>query len=98
MKIDERKCADERVHSLPFAVPTCPRIPSLALHLHLRTIVLCNSDAPGALGPYSQAIKAGPFVFLSGNIPAIPASGEIVEGGVEAQTVSILYCTLIGTC
>jgi len=49
-----------------------------------------TNNAPGALGPYSQAIKAGPFVFLSGNIPAIPSSGDIVEGGIEAQTKQVL--------
>ncbi|KAF8313021.1 YjgF-like protein [Cantharellus anzutake] len=47
-------------------------------------------DAPGAIGPYSQAIKAGPYVFLSGNIPAIPSSGEIVQGGIKEQTKQVL--------
>jgi hypothetical protein len=54
----------------------------------MRRTSLPFQDAPGALGPYSQAIKASPFVFLSGNIPAIPSSGNIVEGGIEAQTVN----------
>ncbi|KAF8299262.1 YjgF-like protein [Clavulina sp. PMI_390] len=48
-----------------------------------------TTDAPGALGPYSQAIKAGPYVFLSGNLPATPA-GDIVEGAIEAQTKQVL--------
>ena len=45
--------------------------------------------APSAIGPYSQAIKAGPFVFLSGVIPVHAETGEVTEGGIEEQTVSI---------
>ncbi|KAF9505902.1 hypothetical protein BS47DRAFT_1305962, partial [Hydnum rufescens UP504] len=47
-------------------------------------------DAPAAIGPYSQAIKAGPFVYLSGVIPVHPESGEVVEGGIEEQTKKVL--------
>jgi 2-iminobutanoate/2-iminopropanoate deaminase len=42
--------------------------------------------APAAIGPYSQAIKAGNMLFLSGQIPIDPATGNLVEGGIEAQT------------
>jgi 2-iminobutanoate/2-iminopropanoate deaminase len=42
--------------------------------------------APAAIGPYSQAIKAGNLLFLSGQIPLDPATGNLVEGDVEAQT------------
>ena len=42
--------------------------------------------APAAIGPYSQAIKAGNLLFLSGQIPLDAATGQIVEGGIEAQT------------
>jgi 2-iminobutanoate/2-iminopropanoate deaminase len=42
--------------------------------------------APAAIGPYSQAIKAGNFLFLSGQIPLDPATGNLVEGGIEPQT------------
>ena len=45
-----------------------------------------TSQAPAALGPYSQAIKSGPWVFISGQIPLDPTSMELVEGGIEAQT------------
>ena len=44
-----------------------------------------TADAPAAIGPYSQAVKAGQMVFLSGQIPLDPASGDVVEGGIEAQ-------------
>ena len=41
--------------------------------------------APAAIGPYSQATRAGNLVFFSGQIPLDPASGNLVEGGIEAQ-------------
>lgn len=41
--------------------------------------------APAAVGPYSQAIRSGGFVFVSGQIPLDPATGRLVEGPVEAQ-------------
>jgi len=42
--------------------------------------------APAAIGPYSQAIKSGNMLFLSGQIPLDPATGALVPGGIEAQT------------
>jgi 2-iminobutanoate/2-iminopropanoate deaminase len=42
--------------------------------------------APAAIGPYSQAIKAGGFLFVSGQIPIDPATGQLVEGDIAAQT------------
>lgn len=47
--------------------------------------VIATSAAPGAIGPYSQAIDTGTFVYASGQIPINPATGEIPEG-IEAQT------------
>ena len=48
---------------------------------------IINTDqAPGAIGPYSQGIKANGFLFVSGQLPVVPASGQFVEGGVSAQT------------
>lgn len=44
-----------------------------------------TDGAPSAIGPYSQAIKSGPFVFLSGQIPLDPATMEIVDGDFEAR-------------
>jgi len=46
---------------------------------------VATSGAPGAIGPYSQAIRSDPFVFCSGQVGLDPASGELVEGGVVAQ-------------
>ena len=45
--------------------------------------------APAAIGPYSQAITHGEFLFTSGQIPIDPVSGEVVAGGIEAQTEQI---------
>ncbi len=46
--------------------------------------------APKAIGPYSPAIRAGHFLFLSGQIPIDPASGALVEGGIGAQTEQVM--------
>jgi 2-iminobutanoate/2-iminopropanoate deaminase len=43
-------------------------------------------QAPQAIGPYSQAIRAGDLLFVSGQIPLDPATGQLVEGGIAAQT------------
>ncbi|MGN1376537.1 MAG: RidA family protein [Prevotella sp.] len=47
---------------------------------------LHSEKAPKALGPYSQAIVAGGFVFASGQVPIDPATGNFVEGGIKEQT------------
>ena len=52
--------------------------------------VILTEKAPAAIGPYSQAIKAGEFIFVSGQMPVNPATGEVAEGGVEAQTKQVL--------
>lgn len=52
---------------------------------------LINTDkAPAAIGPYAQAIKANGFLFTSGQIPIDPSTGDIVPGGIEAQTAQVL--------
>ena len=43
-------------------------------------------SAPKALGPYSQAVRAGQFLFVSGQVPIDPATGELVQGGIAEQT------------
>lgn len=48
--------------------------------------VIQTDAAPAAIGPYSQAIRAGNLVFCSGQIGLDPDTGELVEGGIEAQT------------
>ena len=51
---------------------------------------IATEGAPKAIGPYSQAVTAGGFLFASGQIPLDPRSGELVAGGVEASTDRIL--------
>lgn len=51
--------------------------------------VIFTEKAPAAIGPYSQAIEANGMVFLSGQIPVNPATGEFVEGGIKEQTVQV---------
>ena len=52
--------------------------------------IVSAAQAPKALGPYSHAIKAGPFVFTSGQTGIDPATNNLVEGGVEAETRQVL--------
>ena len=52
--------------------------------------VIATKDAPQAIGPYSQAIKAGGFVFLAGQVALDPATGQLVAGDVAAQTERVL--------
>jgi 2-iminobutanoate/2-iminopropanoate deaminase len=47
-------------------------------------------NAPGAIGPYSQAIRAGDFLFLSGQIPLDPSTGQLISGGIAEQTHQVL--------
>ena len=49
-----------------------------------------TENAPAAIGPYSQAIKAGGFVFASGQIPIEPQTGQFVAGGIAEQTRQVL--------
>ena len=48
--------------------------------------VISTTNAPAAIGPYSQAIDCGAFLITSGQVPFDPATGVIVEGGIEEQT------------
>lgn len=51
---------------------------------------IATSGAPSAIGPYSQAIRAGDTVYLSGQIPLDPASGELVKGTIEEETRRVM--------
>ena len=52
--------------------------------------IISTSDAPAAIGPYSQAIRSGNFIFCSGQIPLDPKSGEMVADDIGAQTRQVL--------
>ena len=59
-----------------YAIPTCD--------------VVSTGKAPKAIGPYSQGIKAGDFVFTAGQAGVDPATGKLVEGGIAEQTRQVL--------
>ena len=52
--------------------------------------VIATSEAPKAVGPYSQAVAVGNFFFCAGQIPLDPATGELIEGDVTTQTDRVL--------
>lgn len=52
--------------------------------------VISTTNAPAAIGPYSQAIVAGGMVFASGQIPIIPATGEIAQGDITVQAEQVM--------
>ena len=56
---------------------------------HMKKIISTN-EAPGAIGPYSQAVRTGNFLFCSGQIPLDPKSGQIISGDITAQTRRVL--------
>lgn len=49
-----------------------------------------TDEAPSAIGPYSQAVRAGSMLFISGQIPLDPATGEVVDGDIAAQTKRVM--------
>lgn len=65
-------------------------ISARVLLLFLTRYIYRISDAPAAIGPYSQAIKAGNLVFCSGCIPLDPSTGQVVPGGIHEQAEQAL--------
>jgi 2-iminobutanoate/2-iminopropanoate deaminase len=51
---------------------------------------ISTKDAPAAIGPYSQAVRIGQFIYTSGQVALDPASGALVAGGIAEQTVRVL--------
>lgn len=52
--------------------------------------IIQTKDAPAAIGPYSQAVKAGNMLFVSGQIPIDPETGTVIIGGIEASTHRVM--------
>jgi 2-iminobutanoate/2-iminopropanoate deaminase len=52
--------------------------------------IISTTEAPAAIGPYSQAVRAGAFVFCAGQVPLDPASGQIVSEDITEQTKRVL--------
>ncbi len=53
-------------------------------------VIVRTSNAPAAIGPYSQAVRAGDYLFCSGQIALDPKSGEVIDGDVTAQTERVM--------
>src|SRR5207245_6303673 len=52
--------------------------------------IISTSDAPAALGPYSQGVRVGSTIYCAGQIPLDPKTGQIVDGGIDLQTRRVL--------
>jgi len=52
--------------------------------------IISTSDAPAAIGPYSQGVRVGSIVFYSGQIPLDPKTGQVVPGGIDVQTRRVM--------
>ena len=52
--------------------------------------IISTENAPAAVGPYSQAIRVGDFIYTAGQIALVPETGKLVEGGIEAQTRQVM--------
>jgi 2-iminobutanoate/2-iminopropanoate deaminase len=52
--------------------------------------VISTQNAPAAIGPYSQGIQVGDLVYTAGQIPLVPGTGKLIEGGIEEQTAQVM--------
>ncbi|MCU4175956.1 RidA family protein [Carboxylicivirga sp. N1Y90] len=52
--------------------------------------IISTENAPGAIGPYSQAIEVNGTLYISGQVPVNPATGKVVEGGITEQTEQVM--------
>ena len=52
--------------------------------------IIATKHAPAAVGPYSQAVQVGEFIYTAGQIPLVPETGKLIEGGIEEQTRQVL--------
>src|SRR5882724_6554388 len=82
-RVASRESGDEQVQSLVVGFRFAARIAAMKK-------IISTSEAPGAIGPYSQAVRSGSFLFCSGQIPLDPKSGQIVPGDTNAQTRRVL--------
>ncbi len=52
--------------------------------------IISTNKAPTAVGPYSQAVRVGQFIYTAGQIPLVPETGKLVAGGIETQTYQVM--------
>jgi 2-iminobutanoate/2-iminopropanoate deaminase len=77
---------------LPNTILRTPLIVPLGIQVKIRHMkkIISTSEAPAAIGPYSQAVRSGRFLFCSGQIPLDPKSGQIITGGIVTQTRRVM--------
>ncbi len=73
------------------------------MHIDHSKMEVATNKAPAAIGPYSQAVHVNDLIYTSGQVALDPATGNLVEGGIEEQTVQVLenlknVLTAAGTC
>ena len=56
----------------------------------LKRETIATQHAPAAIGPYSQAVQVGDFVYTAGQIPLVPETGKLIDGGIEEQTRQVM--------
>ena len=56
----------------------------------MKKVVISTEEAPRAIGPYSQAVKAGDFLFVSGQLPINPKTGDLVGGSIKEKTGMVI--------
>jgi reactive intermediate/imine deaminase len=71
--------------------------PNLPFRLPMSRTIIHTDNAPRAIGPYSQGVRAGTTFYLSGQIPLDPATGELVAGDITAQTRRV-FDNLVAVC
>lgn len=52
--------------------------------------IIATPHAPAAIGPYSQAVQIGDLIYTAGQIPLVPETGKLIEGGIEEQTRQVM--------
>jgi 2-iminobutanoate/2-iminopropanoate deaminase len=56
----------------------------------LKREIIATTDAPAAIGPYSQAVRVGNLIYTAGQLPLVPATGKLMEGDIKAQTHQVM--------
>jgi 2-iminobutanoate/2-iminopropanoate deaminase len=74
---------------LPTLLPFVFALPGIASAAPMKDVI-ATKEAPAAIGPYSQAVRAGNMTFISGQLPINPKTGQLVTGSDEEQTAQVL--------
>src|ERR1700751_36152 len=74
----------------PFFAPLRMTLCNVEVTMRRMKKIISTKEAPAAIGPYSQAVRSGRFLFCSGQIPLDPKSGEIVSGDIATQTRRVM--------